>query len=80
MVPTLPHPHHSPGDESVRGTRSRTEDLSGPSRRVARGGQVPVQSCREDISLLRVKLCLTVSVRKPEASEQEEGVLQTSRV
>ena len=41
---------------------------------------MPVQSCREDISLLRVKLCLTVSVRKPEASEQEEGVLQTSRV
>lgn len=39
-----------------------------------------MQSCREQISLLRVELCVTVGVRKPDASEQEEGAAETSGV
>lgn len=46
---------------------------------MTRGWPRALQSCREQI-LLRVELCVTVGVRKPDASEQEEGAAEVSGV
>lgn len=63
-----PLPHHSPGGESVGGTGSKTEGLLVHPGEWLAAGLVPVRSRREDISLLHAMFCLTLGVRKPEAS------------